>query len=122
MVLPKTYGSFMQNFSPSVPCDYCYGRNLQKFEKFEIRNSNIRIVEDLIQDLWVIHAKFQPRMITVTAVISKNSKNSEKFELRISNFRKVEDLTQDLWVIHANFQPRMITVTAVIGKNSKNSE
>ena len=44
--------------------------------------SNIRIVHDLTQDLWVIHAKFQSSVITVTAVIykiRKIQKNSEKF-------------------------------------------
>ena len=90
----------------SVPRNTCYGRDLQKFEKsekFELRISNIRIVHDLTQYLWVIHAKFQSPLITVMAVIYKNSKNSEKFELRISNIRIVEDLPQPTWTIHANF-------------------
>ena len=44
------------------------------------------MVHDLIQDLWVIHAKFLSPVITFVAVISKYSKNSEKFEVRSSNF------------------------------------
>ena len=124
----------------SVPCDHCYSRDLQKSEKFEkngrskfkkIRSSKfefrisiIRIVHDLTQDLWVIHAKFQSPVITVTAVICKNPKiwKNSKFQVRISNIRIVHDLTQDFWVIHAKFQSPLITVTVVICKNSENSE
>ena len=77
----------------------------------------------LLSQAWfVIHANFQLPVITVTAVICKNSKNSEKFELQISNIRIVHNLIQVLWVIHANFQFPVITVTAVICKKLKNSE
>ena len=80
------------------------------------------MVHDLTEDLWVIHAKFQPPVITVTAVNCQNSKKSEKFELQISNIRIVENLTKDLWIIRAKFQPLVITVTAVNCKNLKNSK
>ena len=81
-------------------------KNLNNSEKFKLRISNIQVVHDLIQDLWVIYAKFQYPMITVTAVISKNSKNSkisEKFELRISNIRIVEDTMATLVITHAKY-------------------
>ena len=95
----------MQNFSPlwlKTVTSMSY-KNSENSEKFELRISNIRIVHDLTQDLWVIHAKFQSPLINVPSMSYKNSENSEKIEVLISNIRIVHDLTQDLWVIHANF-------------------
>ena len=54
----------------------------------ELQILNIRIMSDrsdLTQNLWVILAKFQSPVVTVTAMICKTSKNSEKFELQTSN-------------------------------------
>ena len=82
----------------SVPWDHCCGRDLQIFkkfgkksEKFEVWSSNIQIVHDLTQDLWIIHAKFQSPEITVAAVICKYSKNSEKFG-------KIRNLKFEVWI------------------------
>ena len=131
MTLPKTYGSFKQNFSPlwalwSLLVLRPWIAKIRKIsknsEKFELRILNIRIVENLTKDLWINHAKFQSPVITVTAVNCQNSKKSEKFELQILNIRIVENLTKDLWIIRAKFQPLVITVTAVNCKNLKNSK
>ena len=66
-----------------------FGKNRtlnSEYPKSELRISNIQTVHDLTEDLWVIHAKFRPPVITVTALNCKNSKISEKFEILTSNF------------------------------------
>ena len=79
--------------SPGITVMAVIYKNSKKYQK--VRISNMREVNyefriskqcmNFTQDLWIIHAKFQSPVITVMAVICKNSKNSEKFELRILN-------------------------------------
>ena len=70
----------------------------------------------------IIHVKSQFPMITVTAMIFKNSENSEKFELRTSDIRIMGNFAYGQRIIHVKSQSPVITGTAMIGKNSKNSE